>query len=253
MIEGIGSGSVPLTNGSGFGSRRPKNICIRRIRIRNTDSNPIRIHNTVLKCTLGFQGGRWCGRQEGCEDPVGAGRPVPHRLRFLPPIRATDRHLRDKRPQAIGIFQEVTHFFQSLLQGCGSAFLSSGSGSSILGWIPIRIQGFNDQKLKKNYSWKKITFFWNKNHNLPIPRLLGRYVVFVGVCILNHIFNFRNFLDFFFLCTILNTASSASPPIPLCRRMLGSKPGLLRLRHWQSDALTTRLDLIHPIYCSPFF
>ncbi len=29
-----------------------------------------------------------------------------------------------------------------------------------LGWIPIRIQGFNDQKLKKNYSWKKK--FWSK-------------------------------------------------------------------------------------------
>ncbi len=34
MIEGSGSGSVALTNGSG--SRRPKNIWIRRIRIRNT-------------------------------------------------------------------------------------------------------------------------------------------------------------------------------------------------------------------------
>ncbi len=35
----------------------------------------------------------------------------------------------------------------SLKQGCGSAFISSGSGSgsSTLGWIPIRIQGFNDQ------------------------------------------------------------------------------------------------------------
>jgi hypothetical protein len=32
-----GSGSIPLTNGSG--SRRPKNIWIRRIRIRNTSSN----------------------------------------------------------------------------------------------------------------------------------------------------------------------------------------------------------------------
>jgi hypothetical protein len=26
--------------------------------------------------------------------------------------------------------------------------------------------------------------------------------------------------------------------------MLGSNPGLLRIRHWQSDALTTRLNLI---------
>jgi hypothetical protein len=26
---------------------------------------------------------------------------------------------------------------------------------------------------------------------------------------------------------------------------MGLDPGLLRLRHWQSDALTTRLDLIH--------
>ncbi len=40
MIEGSGSESIPLTNGSGSGSRRPKNIRIRRIRIRNTDGKP---------------------------------------------------------------------------------------------------------------------------------------------------------------------------------------------------------------------
>ncbi len=50
----------------------------------------------------------------------------------------------------------------------------------------------------------------------------------------------------YFKCTVLySTLFHLPPENPLCRRVLGSNLGLLRLRHWQSDALTTRLDLIH--------
>jgi hypothetical protein len=54
---------------------------------------------------------------------------------------------------------ELHHLADVPEQGCGSAFISSGS--SILGMNTnpdpdlIRIQGFNDQKLKKKIKLKK--------------------------------------------------------------------------------------------------
>jgi hypothetical protein len=59
MIEGSGSGSIPLTNGSRSGPGRPKYMRIRwiriRIRIRNTPYNSIYLNQKILlfsKCGL---------------------------------------------------------------------------------------------------------------------------------------------------------------------------------------------------------
>jgi hypothetical protein len=77
----------------------------------------------------------------------------------------------------------------------------------------------------------------------PKTRVLARTGVlpnFAGVEL-----DVTGFVFFFFYVLPSTLLHSAAPQILLCRRMLGSNPGLLRLRHWQSDALTTQLILIH--------
>jgi hypothetical protein len=77
-------------------------------------------------------------------------------------------HTNCLRWSAVRLFAYTSWRQPSLYQSCGSAFISSGSGSNTDPY-PIRIQGFNDKKLKKITAEKKITFFY-QNYNLPIPR-----------------------------------------------------------------------------------
>ncbi len=138
---------VLVTNGSGCGSGRPKNI---RIWSPSTD---LICGITGGECWRNIQHVRGVRRRGVHQDPEEQAR-----LRSRPNGKASSC----SSGQAIRTVKQVAPNSDSRLkldsgleQGCGSAFISSGSGSSILGWIPIRIliQGFNDQKLKKkNYS-----------------------------------------------------------------------------------------------------
>ncbi len=67
-------------------------------------------------------------------------------------------------------FSPTAHW--RLHQCFGSVFIFSGSGSRGWGWRPIRIriQSFNDQKLKKNYSWKKVKFFFDQKLQFTYPK-----------------------------------------------------------------------------------
>jgi hypothetical protein len=101
-------------------------------------------------------------------------------------------------------------WLQVTIEGCGSAFIWYGSGSSILGWIPIRIQRFWWPKIGKKITAEKkiknIHFLSNTTIYLSLGLHKGRLSYKRSLQLSNmNIQHFKtwNFFIFFFFVSFL--------------------------------------------------
>jgi hypothetical protein len=89
----------------------------------------------------------------------------------------------------------------------------------------------------------KLPADWKKSYVMKIRFVPFQLTREVSANSLTYVCYKKDFL--YYLCTVFHSTLLHLPPLRIPLRMLGSNPGLLRLWHCQSDALTTRLDLIH--------
>ena len=87
---------------------------------------------------------------------------------LAPPVSEADRKVLEKHllSYSYHAIQVPTVF---IIQCFGSVFIWYGSGFSILGWIRIRIQDFDVQKLEEIYSWKRIILFFDQKLPFVFP------------------------------------------------------------------------------------
>ncbi len=116
-----------------------------------------------------------------------------------------------------------TRTFSGRTSGAWSRWRLSGPGQGI--WYE------NERKYEASCYFLVCTSQNLPWGNIVIVKFCKERLILETALNLNVIFQQGDFLDFF-LCTIFKLLHlTATPQIPLCRRMLGSNLGLLQLRH----------------------